>query len=175
MLTDQGWKHSIMVPRTVNRETSSGGCGLTPAASAVVARITKTWSAAFLTGLALSCVTAWLPAEALARRHAPQETNATSSSVALSALPVQAQDVHRRIVAGGPFRYAKDGVVFGNRERILPRQPRGFYHEYTVATPGERDRGARRIVCGGKDLQRPETCFYTADHYQSFQQIDPQR
>lgn len=164
-----------MVPRTVNRETSSGGCGLTPAAPAAVARTTRTWSAAFLTGLALSCVTAWLPTEALARRPAPQEAIATVDSVALSALPAQAQDVHRRIHTGGPFRYAKDGVVFGNRERILPRRPRGFYREYTVPTPGESDRGARRIVCGGKEVRQPETCFYTADHYQSFQLIDPQR
>lgn len=164
-----------MVPRTVNRETSSGGCGLTPAAPAAVARTTRSWSAAFLTGLALSCVTAWLPSEALARRHAPQETGTTAESVALSALPAQAQDVHRRILSGGPFRYAKDGVVFGNRERILPRRPRGFYHEYTVPTPGEGDRGARRIVCGGKEVRQPETCFYTADHYQSFQLIDPRR
>ncbi|TAK93544.1 MAG: hypothetical protein EPO09_12295 [Aquabacterium sp.] len=164
-----------MVPRTVNRESSSGGCGLTSAAPAAVARTSRSWTAAFLTGVALVCAAASLPTEALARRHAPQETSAASSSVALSALPAQAQDVHSRIFAGGPFRYAKDGVVFGNRERQLPRQPRGFYHEYTVPTPGEHDRGARRIVCGGKDTRQPETCFYTADHYQSFQQIDPQR
>lgn len=150
-----------MVPRTVKRETSSSGCGLTTA---------------FLAGLALSCALAWLPQEAHARRHAPQETSTSAESVVpLSALPAQAQDVHRRILAGGPFRYAKDGVVFGNRERLLPRRPRGFYREYTVPTPGENDRGARRIVCGGKDVQAPETCFYTKDHYQSFQQIDPHR
>lgn len=138
-----------------------------------MARISRSWSAALLTGLVLSCVTSWLPTEALARRPAPQETSVATSSVALSNLPAQAQDVHRRILAGGPFRYAKDGVVFGNRERALPRRQRGFYREYTVPTPGGRDRGARRIVCGGKDVRLPETCFYTADHYQSFQQIDP--
>lgn len=93
--------------------------------------------------------------------------------VALTALPRQAQDVYQRILAGGPFRYEKDGVVFGNRERLLPRQPRGFYREYTVPTPGERDRGARRIVCGGKEVRQPETCFYTGDHYASFRTIDP--
>ncbi len=164
-----------MVPRTVIRESSSGGCGLTSAAPCAVARTSRVWSAVFLTGVALVCAAAWLPSEALARRHAPQETNTASSSVALSALPEQAKDVHRRIIAGGPFRYAKDGTVFGNRERLLPRQSRGFYREYTVPTPGERDRGARRIVCGGKDTRQPETCFYTADHYQSFQPIDPQR
>jgi ribonuclease T1 len=96
-----------------------------------------------------------------------------ASAVGLSQLPPQAQDVHRRILAGGPFRYAKDGIVFGNRERALPRKPRGFYHEYTVPTPGSRDRGARRIVCGGEVVQIPETCFYTEDHYNSFKPIDP--
>jgi ribonuclease T1 len=55
----------------------------------------------------------------------------------------------------------------------LPRQPRGFYHEYTVSTPGARDRGAKRIVCGGRPPERPEACFYTADHYVSFQRIVP--
>ncbi|MFT3858242.1 MAG: ribonuclease domain-containing protein [Aquabacterium sp.] len=137
------------------------------------------WHAAIFASLALSCATAWLPSEALARRHATPETSTTAPAyrdqVALSSLPSQARDVHRRIQAGGPFRYSKDGTVFGNRERQLPRQPRGYYREYTVPTPGERDRGARRIVCGGKDESRPETCFYTQDHYQSFQQIDPRR
>jgi ribonuclease T1 len=64
-------------------------------------------------------------------------------------------------------------VVFGNRERILPREARGYYHEYTVRTPGARDRGARRIVCGGREAKRPEACYYTADHYTSFQRIVP--
>jgi ribonuclease T1 len=97
------------------------------------------------------------------------------SAVALSALPRQAQDTHSRILAGGPFRFDKDGTVFGNRERLLPRQKRGYYREYTVTTPGVRHRGARRIVCGGPVVQSPETCFYTQDHYQSFQKIDPRR
>lgn len=105
--------------------------------------------------------------------QAPTELGQRSTVVALSTLPRQAQDVHQRILAGGPFRYEKDGVVFGNRERLLPRRSRGFYREYTVPTPGERDRGARRIVCGGKEVRQPETCFYTGDHYASFQTIDP--
>lgn len=105
--------------------------------------------------------------------RAPAAVGQDIAVVALTALPRQAQDVYQRILAGGPFRYEKDGVVFGNRERLLPRQPRGFYREYTVPTPGERDRGARRIVCGGKEVRQPETCFYSGDHYASFQTIDP--
>jgi ribonuclease T1 len=75
------------------------------------------------------------------------------------------------IRAGGPFRYDKDGVVFGNRERILPANARGFYREYTVKTPGERTRGARRIVCGGLKPTIPDMCYYTDDHYASFRKI----
>ena len=63
-------------------------------------------------------------------------------------------------------------MVFGNRERLLPLQKRGYYREYTVATPGSRDRGARRIVCGGA-ASRPENCYYTDDHYASFRRIVP--
>ena len=75
------------------------------------------------------------------------------------------------IVAGGPFKYDKDGVVFGNRERLLPAKDRGFYREYTVKTPGERTRGARRIVCGGLKPTVPDACYYTDDHYASFRKI----
>ncbi len=75
------------------------------------------------------------------------------------------------IHSGGPFPYRKDGIVFGNRERLLPERSRGFYREYTVPTPGARDRGARRIVCGGKQPRIPESCFYSADHYASFKRI----
>jgi len=93
--------------------------------------------------------------------------------VSLAQLPGEAQAVHRRIHAGGPFAYAKDGIVFGNRERLLPREPRGYYREYTVAKPGSRDRGARRIVCGGREPSAPQACYYTADHYNSFNRITP--
>ena len=68
--------------------------------------------------------------------------------VAVAALPAEAQSVESAIRRGGPFAYPKDGIVFANRERLLPEQPRGFYREYTVPTPGVRNRGARRIVAG---------------------------
>jgi ribonuclease T1 len=90
--------------------------------------------------------------------------------VAAGTLPREAREVLVLIHAGGPFRFDRDGVVFGNRERILPAQARGYYHEYTVPTPGVRNRGARRIVCGGPRTA-PAACFYSADHYQSFARI----
>jgi len=92
------------------------------------------------------------------------------ASVSVRQLPGEARDVLARIQSGGPFTYERDGVVFGNREHILPSRPRGYYHEYTVHTPGERSRGARRIVCGGP-ARAPEACFYSDDHYQSFRRI----
>ena len=92
-------------------------------------------------------------------------------TVALATLPPEARTTHRLILAGGPFPYGKDGTVFGNRERLLPRAERGFYREYTVPTPGSPDRGARRTVCGGDRPKAPEACFYTADHYASFKLI----
>lgn len=91
----------------------------------------------------------------------------------LSELPAEARAVHRSIEAGGPFAYPKDGSVFGNYEHSLPAQPRGYYHEYTVATPGARDRGGHRIVCGGRAPTAPAACYYTGDHYASFKRIVP--
>jgi ribonuclease T1 len=96
---------------------------------------------------------------------------ATDDAVALASLPTEARQTEVLIRRGGPFPYAKDGSVFGNRERQLPRQFRGYYREYTVKTPGSRDRGARRIVCGGREAAAPEACYYTADHYASFKRI----
>lgn len=91
--------------------------------------------------------------------------------VAVAQLPPQGRNMLTLIYQGGPFRHEKDGVVFGNRERILPISQRGFYREYTVRTPGERSRGARRIVCGGLQPAAPDACYYTDDHYASFRKI----
>jgi ribonuclease T1 len=88
------------------------------------------------------------------------------ATVSVAALPAQAQETLRLIDAGGPFPYRQDGVVFGNRERLLPSQKNGYYHEYTVRTPGSQDRGARRIITGG-----PAERYYTDDHYASFRRI----
>lgn len=95
-----------------------------------------------------------------------------SGDITLSELPPQGQETHRLIYQGGPFPFDKDGVVFGNRERLLPMNKRGYYREYTVRTPGSRDRGAKRIVCGGAATM-PDACFYSADHYASFRKIVP--
>ena len=95
----------------------------------------------------------------------------TERCIAVAALPVQAQETLKLILAGGPFPYEKDGTVFGNYEGRLPRQRRGYYTEYTVRTPHERSRGARRIIAGGRPGQYSEF-FYTADHYQTFRRID---
>jgi guanyl-specific ribonuclease Sa len=84
-------------------------------------------------------------------------------------LPPEAVDTLALIEAGGPFPYRRDGVTFENRERLLPAKPRGYYREYTVPTPGSRDRGARRIVAGGDP---PEVFYYTADHYRSFRRVE---
>jgi ribonuclease T1 len=124
--------------------------------------------------LAIACfvlATAWGAAgEAVAKGPASE---AAERTVSTAELPKQARETYALIGKGGPFPYDKDGVVFGNRERLLPAQKRGFYREYTVKTPGSRDRGARRIVCGGLKVTAPETCYYTDDHYASFRVIAP--
>lgn len=92
-------------------------------------------------------------------------------TVMVSELPVQGRNMVKLIYQGGPFKYDKDGSVFGNREKILPAKNRSYYREYTVQTPGERSRGARRIVCGGFVPTVPDACYYTDDHYASFRRI----
>jgi len=84
-------------------------------------------------------------------------------------LPPEAIATLERIRTGGPFPFRKDGTTFQNRERLLPQKPRGYYREYTVPTPGSRDRGARRLVTGGNP---PVVFYYTEDHYRSFRRIE---
>ena len=102
---------------------------------------------------------------------AQSRESAALNTVRLAQLPAEAQSTHSLIRSGGPFPSHKDGTTFGNRERLLPAQPRGYYREYTVPTPRARNRGARRIVCGGKPPVQPEVCYYTGDHYASFSRI----
>lgn len=118
--------------------------------------------------LAAGLGTLWVQARTPAGNPLP---GSAVASLARSSLPLQGQQVMQQIRDGGPFRYEKDGTVFGNRERRLPGEKRGFYREYTVPTPGLSHRGARRIVCGGLKPRSPEACYYTEDHYTSFRLI----
>ena len=106
----------------------------------------------------------------LVQARSPQEVQ-VQATLLVTDLPREGQTTYQKIRKGGPFPYEKDGTVFGNRERLLPREARGFYREYTVRTPGVRHRGARRIVCGGPVPAEPKACYYTEDHYASFRLI----
>ena len=107
----------------------------------------------------LFCATAFAEAFVL-----PADAKATD-------LPREARETLALIKAGGPFPYSRDGAVFGNREGLLPKRSRGYYREYTVRTPGAKDRGARRIVGGRCDEFGCIEYFYTDDHYRSFRRI----
>jgi ribonuclease T1 len=102
---------------------------------------------------------------AQARSHHSHDA-VTNSTISVAELPPEARATLQLIKRNGPFPYPRDGVVFGNYEHVLPQQARGYYHEYTVKTPGAHNRGARRIVCG----ILPE-CYYSDDHYRSFYRI----
>lgn len=107
-------------------------------------------------------------ATAFARGPAPIQ------DIPAAALPAEARATLALVKAGGPFPYARDGSVFGNREKLLPPRGRGYYREYTVKTPGARDRGARRIVAGAGasgDVRTSGEYYYTGDHYNSFRRI----
>ena len=134
-----------------------------------IRQVLRKWGAAVVVASGLAAGVLGTPATLAKGSDSP----ATRSPVSLGTLPAEAQSTYRLVFSGGPFPYAKDGIVFGNRERQLPGKPRGFYREYTVKTQGSRDRGARRIVCGGKPPTQPEACFYTDDHYASFRLIAP--
>jgi ribonuclease T1 len=133
-----------------------------------VSESTVAVSAAVLSGAPVQVPSTSEPG--VAARPGNQEPANGAETVAMERLPKQAVATLRLIEAGGPFPFEKDGVVFGNFERALPPHPRGFYHEYTVPTPRARNRGARRIVCGGPRRQI-DNCYYTDDHYASFKRI----
>jgi ribonuclease T1 len=92
--------------------------------------------------------------------------NNAPSTVSITMLPPEAKTTLSLIQRGGPFPYPRDGIVFQNREHLLPIYPKGYYHEYTVTTPGASNRGTRRIISGSVGEY-----YYTQDHYQSFQRI----
>lgn len=99
---------------------------------------------------------------------------AAPGEIAVAALPHEAHETLALIKRGGPFPYKQDDSMFGNREHRLPSQPRNYYREYTVKTPGSKDRGARRIVAGagaGNDPRTSGEYWYTDDHYNTFRRI----
>ncbi|MEU8945966.1 ribonuclease domain-containing protein [Streptomyces sp. NPDC048489] len=122
-------------------------------------RLTRTGSLVALLSALLIGGTAVAPADAAAT---------AVGSVCYGALPAQAHDTLDLIAVGGPFPYAQDGVVFQNREGVLPGQSTGYYHEYTVITPGSPTRGAKRVVTGRKTRED----YYTSDHYVTFKLIN---
>jgi ribonuclease T1 len=100
------------------------------------------------------------------QNNASHKVSAEVTTISVAQLPPEGRAVLKAIKQGGPFEYDRDGVVFGNFERVLPKRQRGYYHEYTVKTPGVRNRGTRRIISG-----EVNEYYYTADHYQSFARI----
>lgn len=122
----------------------------------MIAKFLKTW-----TFLVLALL---LSVNAFAREPWP------AGIVAAKDLPKEAQQTLALIKQGGPFPYPKDGSIFGNYEGVLPKQKRGYYHEFTVKTPGARNRGARRIISGGDPATSGEH-YYTDDHYATFRRI----
>lgn len=115
--------------------------------------------------LAALALTLGLVAADAAAQRAPARP-AVAGDVRMSELPPEARETLDLIRKGGPFPYAKDGAVFGNREGALPHEKRGYYREYTVKTPHVRNRGGRRIIWGAGGEY-----YYTADHYNTFRRI----
>jgi len=153
---------TIVVTATITSSTANP----TPAATAV-----PTTAPTALPTATAEVPTATATAPPATATISPKATATPSTSkaprgmatITLDELPPEARETIALIQQGGPFPYSKDGTTFQNRERLLPNQPRGYYREYTVITPGENDRGARRII-GGDNGE----LYYTADHYNSF-------
>ncbi|MFE4976828.1 ribonuclease domain-containing protein [Kitasatospora sp. NPDC056651] len=125
-------------------------------------RTLRAWKTRVAATAAVALVTL-VPIAVATEAHA-----AVSGSVCLSALPAQAHTTLDLIASGGPFPYSQDGVVFQNREGVLPSQSTGYYHEYTVVTPGSPTRGTRRVITG----KQYHEDYYTADHYVTFRKVD---
>ncbi|MFF1509878.1 ribonuclease domain-containing protein [Streptomyces sp. NPDC058326] len=123
---------------------------------------------ALLSSLLLGVPATAVPAPAPAAVGMSLGATSAVGDICFSDLPSQAHDTLRLIDAGGPFPYRQDGSVFQNREGLLPAHSTGYYHEYTVRTPGVSTRGARRIVTGSPTWED----YYTSDHYASFDLID---
>jgi len=107
-----------------------------------------------------------------ATAHSSSSVSTSTAGRSTDALPPEVAVTLALIQRGGPFLHRQDGALFENRERELPVQPRGYYREFTVETPGTHDRGARRIITGGDP---PVVYYYTGDHYRSFRTLEPTR
>ncbi|MCX5213069.1 ribonuclease [Kitasatospora sp. NBC_00240] len=140
---------------SAHRDPADAGATPSPQAASTAPAATSGAAAAGPTAAGPTAA-AWVPAD-------PR-----IADVCRSKLPTPARSTLALIAAGGPYPYRSDGIVFENRESRLPRQRTGYYHEYTVVTPGSQDRGTRRVVTGAVGEQ-----YWTADHYASFQEIDP--
>jgi ribonuclease T1 len=125
---------------------------------------------ALVAAVALAAAVGWCTNDRAGRAGSAGPARETTVQAPVSGrLPGEARATLEAIARGGPYAYDRDGTVFQNREGLLPSKPSGYYREYTVATPGSRDRGARRIVTGGDP---PEVYYYTEDHYRSFRRIE---
>ena len=123
-------------------------------------RLLRAWLIIFLAVL-------WLPEGVQADSYrSAQSAHAELAMISIAELPPESRDTLRTIRQGGPFAYPRDGVVFSNFERVLPKRSRGYYHEYTVKTPGASNRGTRRIISGVTGEY-----YFTADHYKTFKRI----
>ncbi|RZS31440.1 ribonuclease [Herbihabitans rhizosphaerae] len=127
----------------------------------------RTKITAALVGLIVLALGGWLVKELAADSGSVPGSDSGLPVKALSSLPKEASDTWKLIDKGGPFPYDRDGVIFQNREKRLPDKDRDYYKEYTVKTPGSRDRGARRIIAGAS-----REVYYTEDHYTSFVVVD---
>ena len=132
--------------------------------------MSRGWRIILLAVVAIVAANGWWAGQR-GERAAPAEVarEITAEALETQGLPPEASTTLEAIARGGPFPYDRDGTTYQNREGLLPERPRGYYREYTVDTPGSRDRGARRIVTGGDP---PETYYYTDDHYRSFRRIE---
>ena len=117
--------------------------------------------------LAATLLLAVMPAAAQ-REAAPQRIQIALADISVKALPPEARETLKLIEKGGPYPYDRDGIVFGNFEKRLPIQERGYYNEFTVKTPDVKHRGERRIVTG-KGGEK----YYSDDHYKTFKRIVP--
>lgn len=134
-------------------------------------KLSKIVALVFLLVTALA-LTIW-PQRSIDAREKPGDSSTMSRDLPIvleADLSKEARATLALIAKGGPFPYSKDGVTFSNRERVLAKQARGYYREYTVKTPGAKNRGARRIVCGMPKSSAFE-CYYTDDHYATFRKI----